>query len=90
MLEVSSWSFRQSEGDNRGAGPGFQILTAAGADRDELSTADAISDRRRVAAGGQRGLPQQLAGAFIVGVKLSVERRCTDEQQSPAVTTAPP
>jgi len=90
MLEVSSWSFRQSEGDNRGAGPGFQILTAAGADRDELSTADAISDRRRVAAGGQRGLPQQLAGAFIVGVKLLSNDVAPMNSNPPAVTTAPP
>src|SRR6266536_529187 len=72
---------RQREGHDTSA-RGCPLLSAAARDRYKLPPADLVHRRRRVPCRRQFRRPQQLAGGFVVCVKLTVENRRTDEQQA--------
>src|SRR4051812_42994291 len=58
------------------------VLAPAARDHDVLPAVHHIQRRRRVTREGERGFPEELAGAFVEDAELLVIRGRADEEQA--------
>src|SRR6266581_907914 len=81
-LRSRTW-FRRFDGKGKGhvdtPGMGFGILAAACSNNHKLTLVHFIRGGSSVSGKGKRGLPQQLAGRFVVGTEFFVEIGCANE-----------